>query len=448
MEDQPSLPGMESVDLPQLDSAALAPVDITTLRFRRPDRSQGQLVACSLDDLIRPDHPVRTLWAVVETLDLTGFVQDLKVQAGQAGRPATDVRLLVAILLWAATQGVGSCRRMERLCREDNTYRWLCGGLSVNHHSLSDFRGDYEAAVDDLMTNVLAALMHKNLVKVHRISQDGLRVRASAGNNSFRRRCRLEDRLTEARNQVQALKAQREAPDAPQSDARKEAARIRAARQRAERTQKALKALEEVEKIRKQSTGGRNSKHPPRASTTDPDARVMKTPGGGYHPAYNVQLATDTQSRAIVGVDVTNAASDKAQSEPMRQQVEDRTGQKVEEHLMDGGYVNFEQLERAQQAGVKVYAPPQARKDGVDPCEVLKTDSPQVARWRERMAGEEGKTIYKQRAATSETVNADLRTYRGLGPFLVRGLSKVRCVALWSALAYNLLHFGKALLMN
>jgi hypothetical protein len=173
----------------------------------------------------------------------------------------------------------------------------------------------------------------------------------------------------------------------------------------------------------------------------------MKMPDGGFRPGYNVQLASDPESRAIVGVTVTNSGSDRALSEPMRQEVESRTGGKVEEHLMDGGFVNLQQIERADQTGVTVYAPPQSSKK-TDPYQVRPTDSPEVAKWRRRMATEEAKTIYKERAATSETVNADLRTYRGLDRFLVRGLRKVKCVALWSALAYNLMHFGKVLLMS
>jgi hypothetical protein len=171
-------------------------------------------------------------------------------------------------------------------------------------------------------------------------------------------------------------------------------------------------------------------------------------PDGGFRPAYNVQVATDTASRAIVEVDVTPAGSDKAQSEPIRQRVQERTGATVEEHLMDGGFVKLEQIQHAEEAGVKVYAPPpQSRKD-LDPYRVQDTDSAEIAAWRTRMATEEAKAIYRQRASTSETVNADLRIYRGLRPFLVRGLRKVRCVALWSALAYNLMHFGKVLLGN
>jgi transposase len=385
---------------------------------------------------------------VVEQLDLSAFSAGLRVQVGKAGRPATDVRLMVALWLWASTEGEGSARELERLCEEKDSYRWLCGGVDVNHHTLGDFRVDHEKALDELLTKVLAALMEQGLVKVRRISQDGMRVRASAGSSSFHRRKTLEQHLVEAQKQVELLKSQREVPAAPSSSRGQKAARKRAVEDRVRKAGAALEALATVEKIRKEAKGGTNSRNEPRASTTDGEARVMKTGDGGFRPAYNVQLAADTESRAIVGVSVTNSGSDRALSEPMRQEVEQRTGGKVAEHLMDGGFVNFDQMGRAQQAGVTVYAPPQTSKKKVDPYQVRPTDTAEVAQWRRRMATEEAKTIYKERASTSETVNADLRTYRGLDRFLVRGLAKVKCVALWSALAYNLMHFGKALLMG
>jgi hypothetical protein len=251
--------------------------------------------------------------------------------------------------------------------------------------------------------------------------------------------------LAEARQQVAALKAQREAPaQAERPAAQVQAARARAARERQERIAEALRQMPELEAA-KARHNGKASGAAPRASTTDPEARVMKMPDGGFRPAYNVQVACDTSSRAIVGVDVTNSGSDKAQSEPMREQVARRSGQRVTEHLLDGGFVRLEDIERADAAGTKVYAPPQASAAGVDPCTVRPGDSPAVAAWRQRMAEAEGQRIYRERAATCETINGDLRSYRGLGRLLVRGLSKVRCLALWSALAYNLFHFGRVL---
>ncbi len=419
------------------------------LRFRRPDRSQTRMVPLSLEETIPPGHHVRVLWAVVERLDLSKFTEGLKVSEGQAGRSATDVRLLVALWLYAATQGVGSTRELERLCEHHAAYRWLCGGVGVNYHTLSDFRVSHEEALDGLMTEVLAMLMERKLVSVHRISQDGMRVRASAGKGSFRRERRLNELLDQAKGQVEALKAQRESPALTDRHARQVAAKERAARERLERVEKALGALEEIKKVKAQARNNQRDKpSPPRASTTDSEARVMKMPDGGFRPAYNLQFASDTQSRAILGVDVTNAGTDKAESAPMREHVEERTDGQVKEHLMDGGFVKLEQIQAAEQAGVRIYAPPQGGRGCVDPCQVRKTDSPEIAAWRTRMASEEGKSIYKERAATSETVNADLRTYRGLARLLVRGLHKVRCVALWSALAYNMIHFGEALLVG
>ena len=448
MKEQRILPGMESPSS-GIEKTPEAHLPVGSVRFRRPDRSQMRMMPMSLDETIPPEHHVRVLWDLVERLDLSGFTEGLKVCEGEAGRSATDVRLLVALWLYAATQGVGSARELDRLCEHHAAYRWLCGGVRVNYHTLSDFRVDHEKALDGLMTEVLALLMERKLVSVYRISQDGLRVRASAGKSSFRRQERLQSLLEQAQAQVAALKAQREAPTGADRNARQGAARERAARERLERVNQALEALEQVKKVKARARNNQRDKpSAPRASTTDSEARVMKMPDGGFRPAYNVQVATDTASRAIVEVDVTQEGTDKTQSEPLREQVQERTGGEVKEHLMDGGFVKREQIERAEQNGVKVYAPPQQSRQDLDPYRVRETDSPELAAWRTRMATEEGQAIYKERASTSETVNADLRTYRGLGPFLVRGLRKVRCVALWSTLAYNLMHFGQVLLTD
>ena len=244
MKEQGILPGMESA-IGGIETTAQARPPLGSLRFRRPDRSQMRLVPLSLDETIPAGHHVRVLWDVVERLDLSEFSAGLKVCEGEAGRPATDVRLLTALGLYAATQGVGSTRELERLCEYHDSYRWLCGGVRVNYHTLSDFRVDHEEALDGLMTEILAMLMEHKIVSVHRISQDGLRVRASAGKSSFRREERLQSRLEQARAQVTALKAQREAPAGTGRNIRQAAARERAAKERLDRVHKALEALEE-----------------------------------------------------------------------------------------------------------------------------------------------------------------------------------------------------------
>jgi transposase len=410
-------------------------------RLRRPDRQQVLLEPLCLDDRLPVDHAARTIWELTGRLDLAAFYAPIQTTARDPGRPATDPRLLVALWLYACVEGVGHGRELERLCAAHDAYRWLCGGVSVNYHTLNDFRVAHLAALDALFTKVLATLLHQGEVRVMRISQDGTRVRASAGTSSFRRRPTLEQRLVEARAHVEAVKQQ--AAVEPQVNARRQAAQARVARERVERLTAALAELSQVEAGKARQRDDKPSKkQAPRASTTDPEARRMKMADGGFRPAYNVQIASDPQSRAIMALEVTNHGTDHDEDQPLRAQVEQRTRRKVREHLLDGGYVKRAAIEQAAVAGVAVYAPlPETGKHG-RACTYNPHDSPGVAAWRQRMTSSAGKTIYKQRAATSETINADLKAWRGLRSFSVRGLVKCRCVALWAALAYNLTRFA------
>jgi transposase len=423
------------------------------LRLRQPNRSQVVLRMECPEDLVAEDHPVRVIWAVTGKLDLTGFYKQVQAREGQAGRDATDPQLLVALWLYAATEGVGSARELDRLCREHRAYQWLCGGVSLNYHTLSDFRVGHGEALDGLLTQVITALVEQNLVQVWRISQDGTRVRACAGGGSFRRRRRLEELAQQAKAHVEQLRRQLEEPgESAAVTARQRAARQRTARERQERIEQALERLPELEQQQRNRRIAKAKKAEKvaqlRVSTTDAEARLMRMSDGGSRPAVNVQIACDPQSRAIVGLEVSDQGSDAGQSEPLRRQVEERTGQTVREHLLDTGYLNLKEIEQAETEGRTLYIPPKPPKDATkrsSPYEARSTDSPAVVAWRQRMGSEEGQAIYKLRAATSETVNGDLKCHRGLHQLSVRGLKKIRCVALWSALAYNLLHFAQAL---
>jgi transposase len=429
------------------------------VRLRKAERLQLSMEPHCIDDLVGGLHRVRTVMAVVEKLEVSGFCERIRAREGQAGRDATDPRLLVGLWLYGCTRGIGSARELARRCEESAPFRWLCGGVTVNHRLLSDFRIDHADALDELFTQVIATLVDKKLVRVSRISQDGVRVRVSAGSSSFRREERLQQLLEQARQQVMELRKQLDSPaESAAVTARQKAARKRAAESRQQRLEQAIAQLPELkqkqaeaaQRAGKGKCGDQIRAKQPRVSTTDAATRVMKMANGGYSPGVNVQLATDTESRAIVGVEVSNEGSDSAGlSEPMRQQVEKRTGGKVEQHLVDGGYLRTEDIVQAHQQGVELFVPskparnPQNRGRELEP---KPSDSEAVQAWKRRMASKEGQEIYKQRAATSETVNADLRTYRGLTPFTVRSLNKIKCVTLWCALAYNLMHFSKALL--
>ena len=411
------------------------------------ERNQIELRAVDLDATIALDHPARNVWAFVERLDLSALYGAIGSVEGRAGRAAIDPKILLALWLYATVDGVGSAREIERLTEAHDAYRWICGGVNVNYHTLSDFRCARVDVLDDWLTHSVAVLMEQDLVKLERVAQDGMRVRASAGAASFRRRSTLERCMEEARSQVQALKDEIEAdPDA--SNRRRRAARERAASERQQRVVQALEQLAQVEEQKKKKPVAKKEneteeqyakRSEPRASSTDGEARVMKMADSGFRPAYNVQFTTATDSQIIVGVDVINVGSDQGQLSPMLDQIERRYGERPAQCLVDGGYARHDDIEDAQGRGTTVYAPVAKPKDSSRaPYVALPSDSQAIAQWRERMGSEATKDIYKQRAATAECVNAIARG-RGLTQFLVRGLNKVKAVALWYAIAHNLM---------
>jgi transposase len=421
------LPGCE----PTAPKATLEPAPAAP-RLREADRTQLCLRPVDLESLLPEDHRARSVWAYVEGLDLTPLYQEIAAVDGTAGRPATDPKLLLALWLYATVDGVGSARALGRLCTTHVAYQWLCGGVPMNYHTLADFRTAHGGVLDTLLTRSVATLMAAGCVTLARVAQDGVRVRASAGAASFRRRQTLEQCLAEATAQVQALRTEVDAAPGA-TTARQQAARERAVRERHARVAQALAHLPALE-AKKPPADRTNA----RVSTTDPEARVMKMADGGYRPAYNVQFATDTGAQVIVGVDAISTGSDCGQLAPMVDQVEARHGQAPAATLVDGGFATKEDI-AAVSARTTVYAPVQRPKDPTrDPHAPLSMDLPAVAAWRVRMGTPEAQAIYKDRAATAECVNAIART-RGLRQLPVRGLAKVRVLALWYALAHNLM---------
>ncbi len=431
-QEQPSLFGGE-VDVEQM-AAPRREVPKGPARVLQPNRSQLELRPSDLESLLGEGHRARLVWAYVERMDLSGIYVLIKAVEGGSGRSAIAPEILLALWLYATVEGVGAARAIARLCLEHDAYRWICGGVQVNYHTLSDFRTAHGAVLDELLTDSVAALLAAGAVTLKRVAQDGMRVRASAGAASFRRGGTLEEHLAQAEAQVVALK--REIEEDPDVMTRRQAAaRERAARERVEKIERALERLPQLEAIKRKRG---KSPQEARACTTDAEATNMKMGDGGYRPAYNAQYATDTESQVIVGVEAGTVGSDMGQLAPMVEQVEGRCGRCPKKWLVDGGFPAHEQLEQVAER-TEVYAPVPASKDPqVDPHARKATDSDAVAQWRARMATEEAKAIYKERAATAECVNA-LARQRGLIRLRVRGTAKVRCVLLWHALAHNLM---------
>lgn len=408
-------------------------------RLREPVRNQVELRAVDIDSLIGRDHPARMIWAYVEQLDVRELEDRVKARENRPGHPAPSPRLLLALWLYATSDGVGSARALDRLCETHDVYRWLCGGVSLNYHTLSDFRVGCADVLDRLMSEHLAALSGAGLVDLDTLAQDGVRIRANAGASSFRREATLEKRLAEATAVVEQLKREVDA-DPEASNRRIRAARERAARERKQKVEAAQAALEEIKRKRKKlEDRGGNGKKPkePRASTTDPQARRMKMADAGFRPAYNVQVASAAAEMIVVAVDVDNNGSDGGLMRPMLERLRKKLPRLPKRHLVDGGYCSGEDIEWAHGQDVEVYCPPPQSRSGVDPYLPRSTDGSGVAAWRARMASEAGKAQYQLRSLC-ECIHARWRNW-DLRQVTVRGIDKVRAVILLYAFTNNLL---------
>lgn len=414
-------------------------------RFREPRRDQIELRAMDLDSLVPVQHLARVIWQIVTKADLRELEDQVKAREHTSGGPATSPRLLMALWLYAACEGVGSARALERLCESHNAFRWLSGGVTVNYHTLSDFRVGCADLLDRLMAEHLAALAHAKVVDLDTLAQDGVRIRANAGAASFRREETLAERLATATAVVEKLKQEVDC-DPAASNRRIRAATERAARENVERTEAALEAIDEI-KQQREDRGRRDNGKPvkePRASTTDAEARVMKMADGGFRPAYNVQVASAAGTQIVVAVDVCNNGSDRALMRPMLERLQ-RMGRLPSRHLTDGGFGSAQDIEWAHREGVEVYCPPTKSKHGTDPYAARRDDGEGVAAWRKRMASEEGKEQYKLRSIC-ECIHARWRNWN-LIRLPVRGINKVRAAVLWYAFANNIVQ-GHSLILQ
>jgi transposase len=305
-------------------------------RLKPINRRQLILRPTDVETLIEEDHPARAIWELVGRLDLSRYHDAIKVVEGEAGRSATDARLLISLWLYASSRGVSSAREIERLCRYEPGCQWLTGMEVINHHTLSDVRVDHQEALDDLFTQVLGVLSAEGLVTLEQVMHDGTKVRANAGADTFRREDRLREHLEKARQQVEAMGD----PRSEEVSKRVAAARRRGLQERCQRLAKALEELEEIRAVKRDE----ESKEQARASTSDPEARGMKQPDGGFTPSYNVQVSTDAAAGVIVAVGVTQAGSDSHELTPAVERIENHLGERPKQMVVDGGFVNRENI--------------------------------------------------------------------------------------------------------
>ena len=423
------------------------------IRIRRAERRQTGFELVDLESLVVDDHPVRAVWSFVEGLDLQWFYDRIRARGEAPGRPATDPRILLALWLYATADGIGSARALARLCEHHTIYRWICGGVGVNHTMLSEFRLDSGEFLDGLLTRSLAALMKEGLIRLDEVITDGTKVRAAASRSSMRRRQSLSELEEKARSRVTELKQELEANSAA-GERRLSKRRLSAAEDRARRVAAALakppvtatkqdKDLSDEDEPPSASDKGGKKSREERVSTTDPDAPLMKMADGAVRPAYNVQVAS--ACGFVVAIEPVQRRNDRGLAPAMVAQVEQRCGKLPDRLLADAGAMTAADIVTIAQAhsSVQVFSPPPARKEDSKPeskarYERNRAAEPQCLKeWRTRMDSEEGQAVYKRRSNT-EHVHARLKN-RGFGRMVLRGLAKVRIACLLHAVAHNMM---------
>jgi transposase len=323
--------------------------DVARPRLAPVNRRQMVLRSVTVDRLIEEDHPARSIWELVGRLNLSRYYAQIGALEGRAGRDHTDPHLLISLWIYAYSRGISSAREIQRLCEYEPGFQWLCGLEPISHRTLSGFRAENKEALDDLFTQVLGMLCAEGLITMERVTLDGTKIKANAGGNTFRRKEKIEIHLKLAREQVELMDQQ--AAEEESLSKRKAAAQQRAARERASRLEA---ALEEVERLQEDKKHDRD-KFVARASTTDPEAHVMRNGEGGTVPSFNVQLVTDTKHGLVVNVEATTDAIDYRQLEPAIERCRATLGCVPQQIVADGDYTNHDSVQAAAKSGVDFY---------------------------------------------------------------------------------------------
>jgi transposase len=419
----------------------------TNARIKTANRDQLLMDVIDYDKLIPENHPARTIAIFLEQLNLESFYEIIKARDGVAGRSAYDPKLLLCIWLYATVEGISSARLIERLCERDCAFRWICGGLTINHHTLSDFRTENGFNLDKLLTNIVCALVTSKIVRLKSIVIDGTKMAASASKKSFKGKQKLHQLKKEIGHRVASLRQELN-NDSHSSSKRAEAARIRDVLQREKKIKKALLELPKVEALKK-STAAKEKKGTKvieaKVSISDPDARMMRFANGNIDAGYNCQVAIDPENYFVLSVNVTNEGNDKNLLKPMLEDIEARYDVSPERVLVDSGYlVHQDIIDLAERENpIVIYSPLPKKKETIKP-ESLRRRKYREAKYAEpikafhrRMANKSAQKYYKRRGRI-ETINGILHNRMPTG-FHLRGKNNVQSELLLHAVAHNIM---------
>ena len=416
-------------------------------RVKTPNRAQLILDVIDYEELIPQSHRARIIVSFVEKLNLETFYSEIRAREGLAGRSAFDPKLLLCIWLYATIERIGSARLIEKLCSLDCAFRWICGGIKINYHTLSDFRTENGDKLDRLLTDIVTTFVSSKIVKLKSIAIDGTKIPASASHQSFKTKTKLQKIKKEVEYHVKALR-QELAQDSHASNNRVEGARKRDILEREKKITKALSELPKIEatkEARKSKVKKGTKISEAKVSTTDPEARIMKFADGSIDAGYNCQVAIDPESYMVLSVDVTNQGNDKNLLKPIVENIESRYEATPERVLVDSGYPTHQDIiDLAEKENpILVYSPPPKKKEKIKLESLRKREKKEanfaepVKAFYKRMTNKISNKYYKRRGRI-ETFNGILHNRMPTG-FQLRGKAKVKSELLLQAIGHNIM---------
>lgn len=443
------------------------------MRFRAIDRDTEFMLPPSVQEWVPQAHLSRYVVEVVEQLDLSDLERAYAGRGSQAYHPA----MLLSLLIYGYATGTFSSRKIERATHDSLAYRFIACNQHPDHDTLASFRRRFAAQFEKAFVQVLEIARENQLSKFGTVSLDGTKIHANASRHSalsYGHAQRIEAQLRAEVQELLELADQadnRSVPEGaslPEEIARREErlAAIAAAKAKIEARAAERYAREKAEYEAKMQARenqapakGKKPRGPgptppsagPRASDqinlTDEESRIMPVAGGGFDQSYNAQAVVDTDSMLIVAAQVSQAANDKQQVEPMLEKLRaNPEGLDAPEMLLaDNGYFSQANVAAVAQAGIEPLIAlkreqhhPHWRERFSQPEPPLENADDKLEVMKHRLRTRDGRAAYALRKQTVEPVFGIIKSVMRFRQFMLRGLANARHEWTLVCLAWNL----------
>lgn len=443
------------------------------MRFRAIDRDTEFMLPPSVQEWVPQAHLSRYVVEVVEQLDLSDLERAYAGRGSQAYHPA----MLLSLLIYGYATGTFSSRKIERATHDSLAYRFIACNQHPDHDTLASFRRRFAAQFEKAFVQVLEIARENQLSKFGTVSLDGTKIHANASRHSalsYGHAQRIEAQLRAEVQELLELADQadnRSVPEGaslPEEIARREErlAAIAAAKAKIEARAAERYAREKAEYEAKMQARenqapakGKKPRGPgptppsagPRASDqinlTDEESRIMPVAGGGFDQSYNAQAVVDTDSMLIVAAQVSQAANDKQQVEPMLEKLRaNPEGLDAPEMLLaDNGYFSQANVAAVAQAGIEPLIAlkreqhhPHWHERFSQPEPPLENADDKLEVMKHRLRTRDGRAAYALRKQTVEPVFGIIKSVMRFRQFMLRGLANARHEWTLVCLAWNL----------